>query len=204
MASTFSQDLAGEWLALSGKSGVHKHTSSPILPFHTPCNISDTSNKDVLLTQHEHYSELPSKKELMWKVLAHNTKTDIVQVTLTTSRSFVWPQHLAGERKCVRVVRHLRTMATVSVQLRPLTHSNQEHRKQSQHHGRPRPEHWPPWHCPCILLLSALLLSVCLSPHVPASSLTLGLFSLSFISINSQLFIPPLQRKGCTMKNLCP
>lgn len=71
MASTFSQDLVGEWLALSGKSGVHKHTSSPILPFHAPCNISDSSNKDVILTQHEHYSELPSKKELMWKVLAH-------------------------------------------------------------------------------------------------------------------------------------
>lgn len=66
------------------------------------------------------------------KVLAH-TQTHIK----TPCRSSVWPQHLVSERKWV--ASHLRTMATVSVQLWPLTHSQPVRRKQSRHHGRPRP-----------------------------------------------------------------
>lgn len=75
--------------------------------------------------------------------------------TETPRRSSVWPQHLVRERKLV--VSHLRTIATVSIQLWPLTHSQPARRKHSApwEAATNSTLHWPLWHYPCILLLSA-------------------------------------------------
>lgn len=129
--------------------------------------------------------------------------------TQSPCRSSVWPQHLVSDRKWV--LSHIRTMATVSIQLRPLAHLKPASQKTLTAPWEASTNrctlHWPLWRCPCILLLSAssLSLRLCLLSLLLLSLTFFLLFSLTFFHTLSPWYFSHLtcqNKQVSTMKNL--